>query len=326
MKRMKNQMTNNSVTPSPAIDCAVSQDLLPLFAEGLLSQQSEALVAGHLNSCPACRDALGKIKDGLALPTGESLPLQKLSKLLTRSRLRAALLAALLVAVLAVAAFSFASGQVYQPYHPGLVSFRMEASELVITINSQQIDGASISSLDNPDQPGALAYSLSLSRNRLALNQWLDSGKAGPWEADAGRLAVERDPHILRLDIPEGKTPSIYYELPGSPAQLIYGPGLSQDSGFMSLPRLALAYYLWLVLGFLALLLVLLLIFHKKPRARRRLFLALGLPLSYLLGHLLIMGFASATFSMLRDFGFILLTSLLLFLGWLAFWWGKQLG
>lgn len=303
-----------------SIGCAVTKDLLPLFAEGLLSQESEALLSSHLNTCPACQEALGKIKDGLALPPGESLPLQRLSKLLTRSRLRAALLAALLVAVLALSAFSFASGELYLPYQPGLVSFKTEAGELLITINSQERYNISLSSMVNPDQPKVHAYTLSLSKQRLVLNQASLSDKT-PLK---GEMAAELDYQTLRLDIQDGKVPSIYYEQPGTTAVLIYGSGFGQDSGFVSLPRLALVYYVYLALGLFILLLVLTLFFYKKPRAKRILTLALGLPLSYLLGHLLIMGFATATFSMLQYLGFILLSTLLLYLAWLTFWWGKD--
>jgi len=35
--------------------CAVVEDLLPLYQEGLVSENTRAFVEGHLASCPHCR-------------------------------------------------------------------------------------------------------------------------------------------------------------------------------------------------------------------------------------------------------------------------------
>ena len=37
------------------LSCSVAQDLLPQYAEGLLSPESEAELKAHLAQCPACR-------------------------------------------------------------------------------------------------------------------------------------------------------------------------------------------------------------------------------------------------------------------------------
>ena len=38
-------------------ECSIVRDLLPLYAEGMLSQESTAFVKEHLESCDDCRAA-----------------------------------------------------------------------------------------------------------------------------------------------------------------------------------------------------------------------------------------------------------------------------
>ena len=45
------------------ISCSVVKDLLPLYADGVLTEDSSKLVKNHLNSCPACKVQYEKMKD-----------------------------------------------------------------------------------------------------------------------------------------------------------------------------------------------------------------------------------------------------------------------
>lgn len=40
------------------LSCAIVRDLLPLFAEGLVSEETREAVEVHLEACPACREQL----------------------------------------------------------------------------------------------------------------------------------------------------------------------------------------------------------------------------------------------------------------------------
>ena len=45
------------------ISCSVVKDLLPLYVDGVLTEDSSKLVKNHLDSCPACKEQYEKMKD-----------------------------------------------------------------------------------------------------------------------------------------------------------------------------------------------------------------------------------------------------------------------
>lgn len=51
--------------------CILVQELLPLYAEGLCSPQSEALIRSHIEDCPDCRAALHRLQSDI--PAEEEL-------------------------------------------------------------------------------------------------------------------------------------------------------------------------------------------------------------------------------------------------------------
>ena len=56
------------------LSCEVIRDLLPLYVEGLASDESNALVEEHLAGCAACRDELEAMRAdaaGATLPSEE---------------------------------------------------------------------------------------------------------------------------------------------------------------------------------------------------------------------------------------------------------------
>ena len=50
-------------------NCNIIRDLLPLYAEDLLSEDSRALVENHLVGCKECQRDLESIKNDIKIPT-----------------------------------------------------------------------------------------------------------------------------------------------------------------------------------------------------------------------------------------------------------------
>ena len=50
-------------------NCNIIKDLLPLYAEDLLSDESRELVENHLKCCEECKVELARIKSSLTVPT-----------------------------------------------------------------------------------------------------------------------------------------------------------------------------------------------------------------------------------------------------------------
>ncbi|MBQ9197532.1 MAG: hypothetical protein IJ157_09890, partial [Clostridia bacterium] len=95
-----------------------------------------------------------------------------------------------------------------------------------------------------------------------------------------------------------------------SPQALLWGEPL--NGGVEVLPRLALAFYAILAVALCLVAGLLWFIFRKKPWSAilRQVFFA---PVSYLAAHALILGRRTATFSLLRDFGGVLLLAAALY-------------
>ena len=86
----------------------------------------------------------------------------------------------------------------------------------------------------------------------------------------------------------------------------------SRDGGIISLPRLALGYYVLLSLALLIPLSIAFFLCRRKKAGKALGHLAL-IPACYLTGHLLVKGFVTTSYQMQRDFSLIVLTAALLY-------------
>ena len=81
------------------LPCAVTRDLLPLYAENMVEQETKVLIEEHLNECDDCKKKLSEMNVPAENPIDTAKPLQNLKKQLRKKRLYAAALAALIVFV-----------------------------------------------------------------------------------------------------------------------------------------------------------------------------------------------------------------------------------
>lgn len=83
------------------LHCNVIQDLLPLYADDVVSEESRELVEQHLECCPDCRQILGEIQTSIPIPQHtDNSALKKIRKQQHIRGLRIALIATLCVALL----------------------------------------------------------------------------------------------------------------------------------------------------------------------------------------------------------------------------------
>ena len=81
------------------LPCSVVRDLLPVYTEKLVEQETQELIDQHLEECDACRQILSEMKEEPTTPIETVKPLQNLKKQIRRQRWRVALIAALCVFV-----------------------------------------------------------------------------------------------------------------------------------------------------------------------------------------------------------------------------------
>ena len=261
------------------IPCGVIRDLLPLYTEDLCSEESRALVDDHIINCPDCRRAKESMKKTEPLPVDSGVGLKKIKKELKNRKLRTAAMAALLVFVLLVSFFSWYSKPEYYPYSENLISVRDLGDKIEI-----HFTGVARAGLETSEDPegGTMAI----------LYAWTSP--------------MDRRSKIDTMIIP--RVDALYYcwETQGENTVLLAGE--TDAAGMQVLPRLVLGYYVYLalLLGAVSALLWLLLRKKKAGALFRLIFFA---PVSYLIGHVLIMGLQTVSFDAGRTFGFILMAA-----------------
>ena len=93
------------------VHCNIIRDLLPLYADGVVSEESRLLVEEHLEGCEACRKALEQMEQPLALPgfalaqEEERSQMQQVKRRIGRSKCRAAALAVVLTLTVLLGAY-----------------------------------------------------------------------------------------------------------------------------------------------------------------------------------------------------------------------------
>ncbi len=320
-------------------DCSIVQDLLPLYAEDMLREETKEFVDAHLAQCEACRAELAALKADVKPAPVSAQPLRDLKRQLRRKKLTAVLLAVTLALTLATAGFAYLTAPQYLPY---------DETEWMITRSPRALADGSIMSDGLTDLSGIESISVNLltpvSGTEVTSTQEPDSGRTvyfitawrtplDTWrgafdktgdapnarsandrtqrEADAlqGALGkVESARTLFTLDTANCAA-VCYSQNNGQDDVLLCG---SRDGGIISMPRLALGYYVLLSLALLIPLSIAFFLCRRKKIGKVLGHLAL-IPACYLLGHLLVKGFATTSYQMQRDFSLIVLTAALLY-------------
>ena len=320
-------------------DCSIVQDLLPLYEEDMLREETKEFVDGHLVQCAACRAELDALKADVTPAPVSAQPLRDLKKQLQRKRFTAVLLAVALALTLATAGFAYLTAPQYLPYDEtewmitrspraladgsimadGLTDLR--GAESIAVSLLVPVSGAEVTSTQEPDS-GRTVYFITAWRTPLdtwrgAFDKTEDAPNAHSAndrtqrEADAlqGALAKTESARTL-FTLDTANCAAVYYaQNNGQGDVLLCG---SMNGGIISLPRLALGYYVLLSLALLIPLSIAFFLCRRKKAGKALGHLAL-IPACYLTGHLLVKGFVTTSYQMQRDFSLIVLTGALLY-------------
>ena len=313
-------------------DCSIVQDLLPLYAENMLREETKEFVDGHLAQCAACRAELDALKADVKPAPVSAQPLRDLKRQLRRKKLTAVLLAVALALTLATAGFAYLTAPQYLPY---------DETEWMITRSPRALADGSIMSDGLTDLSGIESISVNLltpvSGTKVTSTQDPDSGKTvyfitawrTPLDTWCGTFDVsdtgdhaQREANTLLDALGETESARTLFTLDATNCTAIYySPNNGQDDvllcgsrdgGVISLPRLALGYYVLLSLTLFISLDIAFFICRRKKAGKALGYLALA-PASYLAGHLLVKGFTTTSYQMQRDFSLIVFAAVLIY-------------
>lgn len=271
-------------------ECSIVRDLLPLYAENLLSEETAAFVQAHLNGCAACNAELAQMQSPAPRPA-QTLPLEKLRRKLTAMKVRTVILTAVLVAALIVSAVAALGAPEYFSYSPELLTVEpAEDGTLRVTFD-ERVTEYRWQTCRAPEGEG---WYYEIEAWTTLWDKWFGGEKASL---------------TAMLPVPEGAA-VLYVPNDGTESVCLSG---QMDGGMVVLPRLALNAYLFLAFALLVLAVGLWILLRKKTAARTAVE-RIGLyPLAYVLSHCLISGLEASSYSMQRDFFLTLFLSVLLY-------------
>lgn len=281
--------------------CSVVKDLLPLYIEKMLSEDTAAFVQEHLEHCSECRKEMECMNTPMIpSPQTDISPLINLKKKLFRKKLQSIILSVALVLSLAISLFAYLTAPKYFLFTSNLLSIEESRDGSITILFDEKVTGYTL--YETPSENGdSTVYSLEA------------------WTTTWDNLFQDRGTQAVVIGANDENPFSVYYIQNHSPSGtsaeniLLYGSHSSSSGGLISLPGLSLWYLFLLSAALFVVFGVILLVFKRNFYAKLWLKKLLLLPFSYMIGHVFVMGFNASSYSEQRDFSLIILIATLLF-------------
>ncbi len=286
--KKENSKGNGGV--SVKLSCDVINDLLPLYAEGMVSQDTRRLVEKHLDTCSNCTKQLEFLQKPSEISMDISAePFKKIKRKLFRKNVELVAITVTLVLVIVIIGLAYITSPEYLSYSSDMMSLTEYEDGRIIVTFKEQVAGYDVEKIKAEDEAG---YSYHLIAWNTTFNQYL--------------LKNNIQSFILN---PEGDevVAVYYYSADGTEDILIYGKDQNENGGIITLPRLLLGYY-FIIAAILATLCgIFLFTYRKEGKIRDVLEKVLVLSVSYLFSHIGIKGFKTTSYFVQRDLYAILL-------------------
>lgn len=270
------------------VSCNVIQDILPLYVENIVSEDSEQIIEEHLDSCEKCKKYLDEIKSpNTYVQNADEVPMKKLKSLLLRKKIQVIAISVFLSLVVATIIGANLVSPRYFSHSDNIVSLKESNDGIVYATFDDNVSGYGISSSLSDDKSG-YAYHI------VAWDSIWD-----------GKIMKNDTKNIVLNPNGENVKAVYYYETNGSGEILLYGEQQNPCGVVIKQPNLGL-------LAGCAILMLLvcaiMLIAYRKNKSKATIItVVLLLPISYLLSHLMIKGFSVDSYSSSQYFWEILL-------------------
>src|SRR5690625_2528902 len=278
------------------VSCEVIQDLIPLYVEDMLSEESKMLVESHLNECEECREYMNELQTTSILPPDtDTRPLEKIQKNLQKKKWLTIVFSALVTLLIGSLIVIFMTAPEYLPYSEDVVAISETEEGFVLADFNEDVAGYKFDSYPTEDGTGKIYH----------LTAW-----GTTWQDLTNAEGVT--PVVLN---PNGeRVASVYYYLTdGTADELIYGEEQHPSGGVVTLPRLSLAYLTGIVILALIVCLVIMWLVRSNRFQLEQMARIILMPISYLLAQFMVMGLGTTTYSFVRDLSAILLVAILLY-------------
>ena len=286
-------------------ECSIVCDLLPLYAEDMVSEDTAEFVKEHLGNCPTCRAELEKLRKPVQpvaaqhVPDIDAEPLKRLKKALLMEKVQAILCTAAVLLALMLSGLSFLTAPEYFAYSQKLVTVTEGANGEATISFSSEITNYKLQRIADPADKQTV-YHLEV------------------WTCAWDRMFSKPGAQDVTVKPENGHELLIYFtqfinQSSSNSAVCIYGEIEPDSGGWMALPGLSMGYWLAINIVLLVILGVIWLNLRKKEKPRRLVERLILIPIAYMLGHLCVLGFHTLSYSEWRDAQMILAIGILFY-------------
>lgn len=260
-------------------NCNIVKDLIPLYKEYLLSEESKTFVEDHLKSCSECENLL---KDQIEIKRTNTKPLDFVEKRIKKETRYFTLAVISLIGSILIFIISYLNAPRHLEYEKGL--YKVYRSDDIYTVEFSD----KVSGIDYTDTEDAI---------------YLDA-----YTTKYDEIFNKNSPN-KSLTFHKNDLKMVLYQNHDSMPNMVIGSGEVRQT---LLPRLVFGLYAWAsIIGFFIIALVVFLLerFKGKSISLPIKTLLIGAPLSLFLGIISIKGLNTATYYPIFDFKYIVLLS-----------------
>ncbi len=290
-------------------ECSIIRDLLPLYAEKMVSPDTAAFMEEHLKDCEACRKEYERIKE--PQPTKEispAAPLFRLRRKMKIKRIQTIALTAVFMIALFVSAFAVLDAPIYLPYSEGIVTAGQFGDKGMLLTFDEEVTEFDYMVYDDPD--GGDFYCCDIQAWTSLWDKWFSKGKG----TLSATVTTQNTKPVIAVYIPNDGSENVCIAKYDPNAENRIEKNVDYESTVV-LPRLSLGYYLILAAAGLVVLGMVWLFTRRKAKVRVWIE-RIGLyPLAYIISHCTVSGINWASYSFPRDFALIIFISILLYSG-----------
>ena len=280
-------------------NCNLIRDILPLYAEDMVSTDTREFVSEHLEHCEACRAAFEHMqKPADIIPDADIVPLKRIKKELFIKRLQTVFLTAILACAIVTVLFGILTSPKFFPY-----------SDDLFNVNSGA-DGSITIAFDNKVTGYSCRKEFNDETEIYQINAWTTT-----WDIYSSNRGKQN------MVIPSDRETNIqifYAQNDGSEDVLIYGTNDNAYQDTVTLPRQIFLPYFMLAFLVLVILAALRLLLKNKQAIIVWIDRAMLFPISYMAAHLCTKGINFMSYSSQRDFCVIILVAMLFYFAMLT--------
>lgn len=276
--------------------CNIIRDILPLYAEDMVSTDTREFVSDHLESCEKCRAELEHMrKPADFIPDADIVPLKRVKKELFMKRLQTVFFTAVLACAIVTVVFGILTSPKFFPYSDSLLNVTDSPNGNIIITFDQKVTGYSCIKEYN-DETETEIY------------------RVNAWTTDWYLYSSNRGNQNMVIPSEGAAKIQIFFtQNNGFEDVLIYGANDTVQQDILTLPRQILLPYFILALLALIILAVLRLLLRNTRAITIWIDRAILFPISYIAAHLCTKGIRFTTYSSQRDFCIIILVTILFY-------------